>query len=126
MGSTGKMTTRDASGFQVEAQTHVLPECPLFWPWRCVPVMCQHFISIFFLVQAPFIKGILKDSHSYLWAQDLVPGPFQWCSCSRAPLAQACGCVSILLVCLVPSSSPSLLSHNLMTKSLLSFMVCLP
>lgn len=77
------------------------------------------------LVRALFIKAVLKDSHSYLWAQDLGPGPFQWCSCFRAPLAQDCGCVSVF-VGLVPSSSPGSLSHDLMIKSLFSFTVCLP
>lgn len=101
-------------------------------PGRPSPRTLQVLLTSAFMVhyhslpaRALFIKGILKDSHSYLWAQDLVPGPFQWCSCFRAPRAQDCGCVSVF-VGLVPSSSPSSFSPNLMIKSLFSFTVCLP
>lgn len=87
--------------------------------------MHPQFLSIFFLVPAPLIKGILKDLHSYLRARGLPLGPFQWSSCFPAPLAQDHGCESVFLICLVPSS-PSSPSHNLLIKSFLSFTVCLP
>lgn len=71
--------------------------------WKATWVLYPRFIRSFFPAWALSLWGILKDSHSYLWAQNLVPGPFQWCSCLRASLAWGPGpCVR--LTCLPGSS----------------------
>ena len=63
----------------MEARAHVLLEGHL----SSVSALHLHFLRCL----SP-LSLILKDSHSYLWAQNLVPGPFQWCSCLRASLAR--------------------------------------
>lgn len=111
---------RDTSWSLVEARAHVLLEGHL----SSVSALHLHFLRS---LPEPSLSGGFWKTHIHTCGHRTSSRAlFNGVLVSGRLWPGACGRVSVWLACLVPSSSLSSLSRNLMIKSLFSFTVCLP
>lgn len=109
-GPAGKTTATDTSPSQVEAQTHIL-QAPVLHPFHCLFLPCW--------------RSFDQGNSERLAFRPLGTGPYSLNNFSMVflfsgPAGQACGCVSVFLVCPV-RSSPSLPYQDQMIKITLMF-----